>query len=356
VHNKLNPGQKSISMPTDNKNKSYRRETISSPSLLLKEFTAQEEVGSRKKQQFSGTRIKSIFMPKLRWLLLHTPVFVAIAPVRLTILLLRSLYWWPQNPWRLSCEYVCKIAHKAGNTHQPGRLYQQLLTNFLGAVENYAHLYGSGVDSVMDQVQFTSADAARMNQLLEEYGGFIFMVPHNFGTVFSTPKVDRSIPLLVVARNPATIERTKVTIEFYERLQVKIIMVRGGNPFELSRTLFSALKTGKAIAATVDNIDRSANRVEVNMFGTQIGFNPWAAKIGARLNIPIVPSYFKSRGRQISAVFGPSLVSSDVNEIMQHYIGFFEQNIVEDPASWAFIADKNWIKALRKASASLDNA
>ena len=343
-------------MHSDNTKTGYRSETISSPSLLLKEFTAREEVGSRNKKPLGGTRIKAIIMPKLNWLLLHTPIVIAIAPVRLTVFLLRGLYWWPQNPWRLSCEYICKIAHKAGHPHQPRQIYQQLLTNLMGAVENYAHLYGSGLDSVLDQVQLASADAARMNQLIEQHGGVLLMVPHNFGTTFSVPEMNTTIPLLVVVRNPATIERTKVAIDFYERLQIKIVMVRGGSPFELSRTLFSVLKTGKAVIATVDSLDRSANRIEVNMFDTRIGFNPWAAKIGARLKLPIVPCYFKSQGRQISVVLGPPLISDDASELMQHYIGFFEQNIVEDPASWAFLADKNWIKALRKVSTRLENS
>ena len=343
-------------MHTDNKDINYRSETISSPSLLLKEFTAREEIGSRKKKSLGGTRVKAIITPKLRWLLLHTPVFIALVPVRLTILLLRGLYWWPQNPWRLSCEYICKIAHKAGHTHQPKQVYQQLLTNLTGAVENYAHLYGSGLDSVLEQVQLNSADAVRMNQLIEEYGGVLLMVPHNFGTAASAPTMSEKIPLLVVVRNPATIERTKIAIDYYERMQIKIIMVRGGNPFELSRTLFSVLKNGKTVVATVDSLDRSANRIDVNMFDTQIGFNPWAAKIGARLKVPLVPSYFKSRGRQISVVLGAPLVSGDTSELMQHYISFFEQNIVEDPASWAFLADKNWIKVLGKVSSRLDNS
>jgi hypothetical protein len=267
----INPIQvKPISMHSDNTKTGYRSETISSPSLFLKEFTAREEIGNGKKQSLGGTRIKAIIVPKLNWLLLHTPVFIAIAPAQLAILLLRGLYWWPQNPWRLSCEYICKIAHKAGHPHQARQVYQQLLTNFTGALKNYAHLYGSGLDSVLDQVQLNSTDAVRMNQLIEEYGGVLLMVPHNFGTAVSVPTINDKVPLLVVVRNPATIERTKVAIDYYERLQIKIIMVRGGNPFELSRTLFSVLKTGKTVIATVDSLDRSANRIEVEMFGTRI--------------------------------------------------------------------------------------
>jgi lauroyl/myristoyl acyltransferase len=343
-------------MRSKDNSKNYRTETIRSTALYANEFTAREEIVGRDKRSFGGARIKSIIMPKLHWLLLHTPVVIAMAPVRLTILLLRALYWWPQNPWRLSCEYICSIARPKGHTHLPRQVYQQLLTNLLGAAENFACLYGRGLDHALGQVQISSDDGAGMNQLVEEHGGVLLVVPHNFGTAFSTLKMNVTFPLLLIVRNPATIERTRVAIDFYERMQVKIIMVRGGNPFELSRTLFSVLKAGKTVAATVDSLDRSKNCVEVDMFATRIGFSPWAAKIAARMNIPIVPSYFRSRGSQISIAFGPHLVSQDVSELMQHYTRFFEQNIIEDPASWAFLADKNWHKTLRQINARLDVA
>jgi len=345
-----------ISMGSRDNKQKYRTETIRSPALYANEFTAREEIVGRAKRSFGGARIKSIIMPKLHWLLQHTPVFIAMAPVRLTILLLRALYWWPQNPWRLSCEYICSIARARGHRHLPAQVYQQLLTNLLGAAENLACLYGQGLDHAMERVQISSADAAEMNRLVADHGGVLLMVPHNFGTAFSTLKMNVTFPLLLVVRNPATIERTRVSLDFYERMQVKIIMVRGGNPFELSRTLFAVLKDGKTVAATVDSLDRSTNRVEVDMFDTPTGFNPWAAKIAARMKIPIVPAYFRSRGSHISITFGPHLVSQDVDELVQHYIRFFEQNIIEDPASWAFLADKNWHRILRQINAGLDKA
>ncbi len=334
----------------------YRSETIRSPALYGEEFTAREEIDQQDNRSFGGTRIKSIIMPKLHWLLLHTPVVIAMLPVRLTILLLRVLYWWPQNPCRLSCEYICNIARRKGHSHQPRQVYQQLLSNLLGVVENYSCLYSRGLDHALGQVQICGDDGARMNRLVEEHGGVLLMVPHNFGTAYSTIKMNVTFPLLLIIRNPATIERTRVAIDFYERMQVKLVMVRGGNSFELSRTLFSVLKKGKVVAATVDGLDRSKNSVEVDMFDTRIGFSPWAAKIAARMGIPIVPSYFRSRGSQISIALGAPLVSKDINELVQHYTRFFEQNIIEDPASWAFLADKSWHKTLRKINSRLDGA
>ena len=340
-------------MRSENKKTSFRSETIRSPALFSQEFIAEEAIGSRNDRRFGGTRIKAIIVPKFHWLLLHTPRFIAMAPVRLAILLLRALYWWPRNPLRLSCEHISLIAQKAGHEHQARQVYQQLLTNVFGGVENYFDLYGRGLGP--DRVQLTSADSAQVNELIKNHGGVLLMVPHNFGTSFSVLEMNKAFPFLLIVRNSPTIERTKISIDFFAHMQVSILMVRGGNPFQLTRTLFSVLKSDKAVIATVDSLDRSKNRIEVDMFGSQIGFSPWAAKIAARMNIPIIPLYCKSRGRQLSIVLGSPLVSKDSSELIQHYVRFFEQNIIEDPASWAFLGDKNWAKALRKASAGLED-
>lgn len=344
---------KPISIHSENKITGHRRETLRSPILYSQEYVAEEEVGSRGKRKFGGTRIKATIVPKVHWLLLHTPTIVAIAPVRLVILLLRALYWWPRNPLRVTCEHLCNIARKAGHSHQSRQVYQQLLTNLLGAVENYFDLYDRGLDFALDRVKLSSSEGANIKKLISDHGGVLIMVPHNCGTSFSVLEMNRTLPLLLVVRNSPTIERTKIAIDFFSRMQVKIIMVRGGNPFQLSRSLFSALKEGKAVTATVDKLDRSPNRIDVDMFGSQVGLSPWAAKIAARMNVPIIPSYCRSRGRDLSIVLGAPLTSKDTRELMQHYAHFFEQNIIEDPASWAFLGDKHWAKALRKASLSV---
>jgi len=341
-------------MHSTDKQTNFRSETFHSPALFSNELTVREEIGGLKNQSSGNSRIKSIIMPKLHWLLGHTPAIIAIAPVQLIILLLRALYWLPRNPWRQSSEYICRIARRAGHSHQPGQVYQQLLTNLLSVAKNFAVLYDRGHEEALEQIHLSVEDEALINQLLEEFGGVMLTIPHNFDSVFSMIKLNTRVPLLLVARNPATIERTRVAIDFYERMRVKILLVRGGNPFELSRSLFSVLKGGYTVTATVDSLDRSKERVEVDMFGGRVGFNSWAAKIAARRRIPVLPAYLKSGNKKTTFTLGEPLVSEDVGEIMQHYASFFEQNILEDPASWAFLGDKNWVKLLRKLSADTD--
>jgi lauroyl/myristoyl acyltransferase len=331
--------------PTQN-----RSETIYSPALYLKELEVVEDIGSRGSHVLSGTRIKSVMIPVLFWLLRHTPLFVALLPVRLLIGLMRMLYGWRSNPLRQSCEYICVLAQPAGYHHQPKQVYQQYLSNVLGVVKNYFQLYREGVETVVDQVEFAPEQTAMINQLVAEHGGLVLAVPHNLGSAFSGLKMNRELPLVLIARNPSTITRTKAALEMFERMQVSILMVRGGNPFELSRTLFSILKSGKVLAATLDNVDHSEHGVKAQFFGQQVGFPSWAAKIAARLGVPVVPSYFHSHERQITRALGEPLVSNNLEALAQHYVSFFEQKMLEDPASWAYLGDKRWRRVLRQAS------
>jgi len=337
-------------MTTPTKPTQLRSETIYSPALYLKELEVVEDMGSRGSHLLSGTRLKSIIIPFLFWLLRYMPLFVALLPVRLIIGTMQLLYGWQHNPLRQSCEYICALAKPAGYEHQPKLIYRQYLSNAFAVIENYFRLYRHGVEAVIDRVEFAPAQTELLNKLVTEYGGVMVAVPHNFGSAFSALKMHREFPLVLIARNPSTIARTKAALGMFERMQVSILMVRGGNPFELSRTLFSVLKSGKVLAATLDNVDRSEYGVVAQFFGQQVGFPSWAAKMAARLGVPVVPSYFHSQGNQIRGVLGEPLVSNDLEKLAQHYVSFFEQKILMDPASWAYLGDKRWRRVLREAT------
>jgi lauroyl/myristoyl acyltransferase len=336
-------------MTTSKSPTQIRSETLYSPALYLKELEVIEDVGSRGSHMLSGTRIKSVMIPFLFWLLRYMPLFVALLPVRLAIFLMRLLYGWRNNPLRQSCEYICLLAKHAGYDHQPKQVYRQYLSNALGVVKNYFQLYRDGVETVVDRVELTGEQTQMINKLLSEHPGLMVAVPHNFGSAFSSFKMHREFPLVLIARNPSTIARTKAALSMFERMQVSILMVRGGNPFELSRTLFSVLKSGKVLAATLDNVDRSEYGVKAQFFGQQVGFPSWAAKIAARLEVPVIPSYFHSDGGQITVALGQPLVSNDLEVLAQHYVSFFEQKMLEDPASWAYLGDKRWRRVLHEA-------
>ena len=329
--------------------KGQRSETLYSSALLLKKVTVTEHEHSRGRRLFSGTRLKALLFPFLHRAIKHTSVKIALLPVRFLIAILRVLYFWPGNPLRASCEAVCRIAEREGLQHEPGQIYRQFLNNALGVIENYFLLHRHGIGHIADRILLREQDADMIRGLAEQHGGVILAVPHNIASAISGLKLNQNFPLLVVARNPHTIARTRITLEFFERMQVPILMVRGGNPFELSRNLFSVLKTGRVIAATLDNIENSDDRVEVTLFGQRVGMARWAVKIATRKKLPVVPCYFSSRGNQHRIVVGEAIITGDIEAAVQHYTSFFEHNILKDPASWAYLVDKRWRRILSEA-------
>ena len=317
-----------------------RSATLRSPALFLKEITVTETEASRGRHPLSGTRLKILLFPFLHWLLRHTTAAVALLPVRLLVWTLYPLYGWPRNSLRRSCEAISRVAARAAHQHEPRQIYRQFLRNALAVMDNYFHLYHDGIDQVAERITLAPEDSALMRELAETHGGVILAVPHNIASAFSSLKLNQSVPLLVVARNSPTITRTRITLDFFERMQVPILMVRGGNPFALSRSLFSVLRTNRVLAATVDNLDTTDKGVVVQMFGQAVGLTSWAAKMAARMQVPLLPCYFQSRGRYSKVVIGKPIITTDIETAAQHYASFFEHQILADPP------DKRWRKLL----------
>ena len=329
--------------------RAIRTETIHSSALLLGKITVTEHEHSRGRHLFSGTRLKVLLFPTLHWLLKHTSVGIALIPMHLLVWVMRALYLWPGNPLRVSCEAVCRIANRQGHQHDPGEIYRQFLANSLGVMENFFLLHRHGIGRVSERILLQEQDARMIADLAEQHGGAVLAVPHNIASALSGLRLNQSFPLLVVARNPPTIARTKITLEFFEHMQVPVLMVRDGNRFELSRNLFSAVKTGTVIAATLDNIENGDARAEVTIFGQQVGMSRWAVKIAARKKLPVVPCYFSSKGNQHRIIVGEPIIPDRIETAVQHYTSFFEHNILADPASWAYLADKRWRRILSDA-------
>jgi len=328
-----------------------RSQTLRSPALYLGELEVVEGARSRGTRWLSGTRLKSLAIPMLHWTLRHLPVPVAMLQVRLIVAVMRLLYWRRSWPLRRACEDLCRIAAARGRDHDAKQVYRQYLANFTGVAENYFRLYRQGVEAVLERVELPADGVQTMHRLLRDHGGVVLAVPHNVASAFSGLALNHAFPLLVVAKNSSTIARTRVALDMFERMRVQVLMVRGGNAFELSRALFRVLDSGRVAAATLENVDSSETACPVTLFGQPLGLARWAAKVAVRRRVPVVPAYFSSRGPRIRVHFGAPILDSDVDALVRRYAGFFEQHILDDPASWAYLGDKRWQRVLRVAAA-----
>jgi lauroyl/myristoyl acyltransferase len=325
-------------------------EVISSPSLYLGDARISEIKVSRFSNLRSGRKIKDLLQPVFFWFLKKAPEPLALAPFWLLVGLGQLLHYAPGNPLRQACQDICKIAARAGHEHTAGEVYRRYLRNALAAGRAYRRLLREGPEAAAQYVDFAESHQAEARRQIDEHGGVLVACPHNFGSVFSGVRLRQTLPVVVVFRNSATIQRTKLALEVIERMKLRILMVRGGNPFELSRAMFAALKDHRLIAATVDNVHPGDGGMEADIFGQKVGLASWLVKIATKKEVPVLPSYYHSVGDRVSVVFGEPLVSKDMREALQHYVSFFEEKILEDPASWPYLADRKWRRVLRRAA------
>jgi lauroyl/myristoyl acyltransferase len=286
----------------------------------------------------------------------HWCIRVLPAPMfRLYLRLLESLaaLWFrvPGNRLRESCEHVAVLAARAGYEHRPRDIYRAFLRRARGIFDGALCLYREGVEAAMRRIDISDDDIRTLQREAAMHGGVMIAVTHNQGSVFASARLAHAVQTLLVARNSPSVERTRIALDLFERLKVKILMVRDGNPFELSRACLRASREQTAIVASLDPVFRYANRVEVPVFGRSVGLNPWAARIAVKARIPVVPAYVHTRGEQVRVAFGEPKLARDVERAMAHYTRFWEQRILEDPASWSFLADKRWRRILAAAAA-----
>jgi lauroyl/myristoyl acyltransferase len=327
--------------------------TLRSPCLYRGEFRAIEDPSDRPVKRFGGQRIKELLQPLLYWFLQNAPAAIALLPFCFITGVARSFYWYTGNPLRRSCEDICSIARSAGYRHEPKEIYRRYLANVLSTARAYHKLLRSGAQGVLAQVDAGDVRRALLEEPLKGSGAFILFGAHNLAAIYGSVALAQSMPLLIVIRNSKTIRRTRLALDLLERLNARILMVRGGNPFEVARAMFSALDDNQVLAATVDNVDPGFG-VEAKIFGVNVEFAPWAARIAAKRQVPVVPVYFHSLDDGARVVFGEPLVTGDAAVAIQHYVSFFEKSILADPASWIYLVDRKWCRVLRIAAATVD--
>jgi lauroyl/myristoyl acyltransferase len=327
--------------------------TLRSSSLYRGEFRAIEDRSERPSRRWGGQQIKDRLQPFLYWFLRNAPGAIALLPFHAMVAVARGFYGYRRNLLRQACEDICRIAGQSGYRHEPKALYARFLSNVIAAARAYRLLIRGGSGQVMERVDTSDMQRVLGEEPLTCGQAFVMFAPHNLAAVYSAVALTRLIPLLIVSRNSKTIRRTKLALDVFERIGARVLMVRGGNPFEISRAMFSALDDGQVLAATVDNVDPGFG-VKASIFGIDVEFAPWAARIACKRKTPVVPAFFHSQDDKVRVAMGEPLLTADPAQAIQHYASFFEQRILQDPASWAYLADRKWCRVLRQAAAGID--
>ncbi|MDJ0520780.1 MAG: hypothetical protein QNJ90_01760 [Planctomycetota bacterium] len=246
----------------------------------------------------------------------------------------------PGNQLLSACRTLSTLAARAGYHHPPRRMYRDFVDGVRRMLQWGSYALGGRPDETAAHLRIRQPDL--MAGLLAEHGGCVLCVPHCTGAVLMSLEVSRRVPTVLLARNPRSIARTRQALAVYESLGVKVLLVRDGNPFALTRACLRLLRSGTLVVATVDRICRDSDRVLVPMFGGVASVAPWASRMAAKAGVPVVPGFTHTRRTGIELDCGEPVRSTDADELMRVMFAYFERQILEDPASWSFLGDRRW--------------
>ena len=305
----------------------------------------------RKRRLASGRRLKELTVPLFMWFLREAPRPLAKLPVTAFLGLVRLLHRVPSNPLRRAVEDMSVICRAKGQDIEAVAIYEGLLDNTHAATELALRLYRDGWESAIDDVHISAADVTRIQNLVDQYGGVAVAVPHNIGSVLSGVRFAKAFSSVLVAKNPTSIERTRIALDFFEHLDAKVLMVRDASAMRIARLLIKLLRSGKAVVLTFDLLAGPKDGIAAKVFGARVWFLAWVTRVPTAAGVPIVPAYVHTVGSQMHVSFGPKILAGSADEATAGIAEFFEQHVVEDPASWAFMADKRWGRVLAEAAA-----
>ena len=321
---------------------------VHSPALVLGSLEITQKPGPVGRR-LGGTWLKSHLSAFLYWCARHLPFSVTIGVGNSILSLVGWTYWLPGMPVRRGCHYMSTLSQRAGHSHTPAQIRKDYISNAKQMYRAYCLLYRDGWEGVIGDVELSEEQRRRFQDQIDNHGGVMMVVPHNFASAFSGLKFSKEFPILLTSKNSSSIDRTKVALKFFERMDVKVLMVRDASRVQTSRALFRALRSGNVVAATTDSIMGERLGTPARIFGQEVLFPAWAARIACRAGAPILPVYVRCRDGVVSAEVGEPIVTDDADQATQEYVSFYEKNILADPANWAFMIDKKWLRVLKAA-------
>jgi lauroyl/myristoyl acyltransferase len=287
----------------------------------------------------------------LFWLFVRAPSWVSRSHVAALCMLARTARFAPGNPVVESLNAVSRIAARHGERQDPVVNYRAFLDQIHQAGLGYLELMREGPAVVDRRVEIPPEVAAIGNEQLSKGRGLVVAVPHNTGGILTTVGFARAFPSRVLLRNSTSPQRDQMMMDLFERLDVDAYLTRNDSPSGMFRACLGALRKGKVLLLTLDNIDPGrASRVDVSMFGRNIPFPSWGARIALQAKAPLVPAWVTTHDGMFRIDAGDAIQDATLEETMQHYASYFERRIIDSPADWLFLGHKRWKRVLVAAA------
>jgi lauroyl/myristoyl acyltransferase len=287
----------------------------------------------------------------LYWLFRNAPEPVSRAHVVALKLLLHAAAVAPGNPVLRSCRAIRALAPGTAGGRGAVGIHRAFVNQLGAAAAGYLAAVRRGPAVLEEWVHLPQPALERIDRLRTRSRGLMIAVPHNVGGILGSARLARELPTMVLARNSTSAGRDRMMVELFERLGVEILLTRSTHVAGLFRSCIRALRRGTVVVATLDNIDPGRkSRLEVPVFGGALPMPTWGARIAARAGAPVLPGWVGHDGRRFGLTVGEPRADADPERLVTHYMAWFEERILQDPASWLFLGHKRWATALEAAA------
>ncbi len=325
------------------------RPRLLDPFLALAPRKRSETRERNRARTYRSTWLKHCFVYSFYWASRLTPQFAVRAGLSVAKYVLLSIRSVPGNVIRRACDDLAVVCSHAGNETTGRDVYRDFVDQLRHTGRLMHGVYHRGPSTAVEVSDISEENRKKVADTVRKHGGLLATVPHNLTAAMAGIGFSNAFDTLLIGKSGDSTWRADIANELFARMDVKSLFVRGKNPLSVSRQMIDAMTSGKVVVATVDSIYRKENRIEAKIFGGTVGFSPWAVRLAATAGIPIMPAYMHPVGDRIVYEFGEPLVSRDLSVLTQHYVDFFEKQIVAHPSSWAFLAHKRWRMILRQA-------
>ena len=262
----------------------------------------------------------------------------------------RLTWWLPGNPMRATCRHVTELASLRNISHDPHQIYREWVSQQALVARGFFRMRREGPEAVLDWMGFAPDVMPCLKQLVSEHGGLLFVVPHTSAATFAAIGLAHHLDVLVLVRNRKDSQHSSVARDMFERMNVNAMLVRDESSTRVTRACFRALREGKVVVCTMDYHHRKEDAIWAKMFELHKRFAPWAVRFASKTKKPLIPCYPYIEGGKVRAWLGEPMLDPDPEKLTQHYVSFFDQCILKDPQSWAFLADKRWRLFLEESS------
>jgi hypothetical protein len=261
----------------------------------------------------------------------------------------RAAWFAPGMPMRHACHDVARLARGRGALHDPRAIHHRLVAQMRDVGSLYHQLHRAGREAVLPHLHLRPEQQRMLASLFESDGSFVIAVAHNPAAVLYAMRFAESFPCVVVGKISKRPGSNELLERFFARLEVPFVQASRHERVAFTRRLLEAADEGRAIIAPIDRIDRRKESPTARIFGSDVPFPPWALRIAARRKLPVLPAWITVERGEAWLELGEPIREADPERALQDAIARFEQWIVRDPGSWAFLADRRWRRVMRRA-------